>query len=226
MTVRPKKHTMEKMFGYAFTHLNQGGASATVDQFDGDFFSDLARNLAVALKIPLVLLGLGRAQTEKVLGLRWFEMPPEFERSQRQEVAGIPLRDVCDADELKSWWNGTLHAEADLPRVVFPNYVWDLDEGFVKQEVVRLGLIRKGFENPLLTNSELILPMIVSDFKKLGYCSFEPEFARMIREGKANRNEWRNTFEFMEFVVSHDLVWNKGLDAVLGRLGLKRTDLC
>jgi hypothetical protein len=38
MIVRPSAATMEKMFRYAFTHLNEKGCSGTVDQFDGDFF--------------------------------------------------------------------------------------------------------------------------------------------------------------------------------------------
>ena len=37
------------------------------------------------------------------------------------------------------------------------------------------------------------------DVHQLGYSSFEVEFCRMIREGKADLTHWRNVFELLEY---------------------------
>lgn len=225
MTMRPRAATMEKMYRHAFLHLNEKGCSGTVDQFDGDFFSDLARNLAAEMGIPYILCGLSPAQVENILGLKTFMTDPAEEARIREEVAGIRLADVFEPDELKYWWNGSAWPENRRPRMIFPFYIWDLDEEFIKKEVLRLGLMPRGDESPLITNHRLIPLMGIVDMIQLGYSSFEPEFAGMIRKGKAERTQWLYAFEIFEYAARTGRFLGQAIDEALGRLSLSRADL-
>lgn len=107
-----------------------------------------------------------------------------------------------------------------LPRLIFPLAVWRVDEQEIRAEVRRRDLLVPGFDSPLATNSDLIMPMSVVDMLTQGYCSFEPEFSQLVREGKTDAKLWRNLFELLELGVrSGRLV--RDADAVL-----KRLDLC
>lgn len=225
LMLRPRAATMEKMFRYAITHLNAKGCAGTVDQFDGDFFSDLARNLAARLEIPYIFWGLSPTQLEQILGLDDFLTDPADEARSREEVAGIRLRDVFDEEEMHYWWNGPAWPADRRPQMVFPFQVWDLPETFIKKEVGRLGLMPRGDESPLMTNHQLIPLMGIVDMVQLGYSSFEPEFAAMVRRGQADRTYWLHLFETMEYAARSGRFLGKSIDAVLDRLSLQRADL-
>jgi hypothetical protein len=206
-------------------HLDDGGCSGTVDQFDGDLIHDVARNYAAQHGIPLVASGISRTQVERILGLEAFESPRERERARRETVAGVRLDELLEPDERRFFWDGTRWPEARVPRVIFSFYVWDLDEEEVKAHVVRRGLIADGDQSPIVTNSELVPLMGVVDVLTLGYSSFEPEFARMIRRGKADRTAWLHTFELLEYSAKTGRLLGRSLDDVLERLGLSRAEL-
>lgn len=73
------------------------------------------------------------------------------------------------------------------PEIIFPLAYWNVSETEVKKTVRQKKLLLPGTEHPLISNNDLILTMSTLDILNLGYCSFEAEFAKMIREGKANR---------------------------------------
>lgn len=225
VVLRPSATLTKKIFAYAFTHLNERGCSGTVDQFDGDLIHDVARNYAAQHGIPLVLSGISRTQVERILGLASFESPRERERARREVVADIRLDELLDEDELRFFWDGTKWPEERIPRFLFPFYVWDLDEEAIKAEVARRGLIPHGDQSPIVTNSELVPLMGVVDVLTLGYSSFEPEFARMVRRGKADRRQWLHTFELLEYSAMTGRLLGRSLDDVLVRLGLTRQEL-
>lgn len=225
MVLRPRAATMEKMFRYAITHLNEGGCAGTVDQFDGDFFSDLARNLAASMHIPYIICGLSRVQVETILKLNDFMTSCEIESQSREEVAGIRLRDVFDESEMAYWWNGSAWPAEQRPRMIFPFYLWNPSEAFLKAEVLRLGLMPRGDESPLITNHRLIPLMGIVDMIQFGYSSFEPEFARMVREGKADRNHWLHSFETLEYSAKTGKFLGAAIDEALQRLSLRREDV-
>lgn len=225
MTLRPRAATMEKMYRYALTHLNDKGCAGTVDQFDGDFFSDLARNLAAKLEIPYVMCGLSPAQVENILHLKDYITPAEDEARAREEVAGIRLRDLFDAQEMNYWWNGPAWPAERRPRMLFPFFFWDLDEAFIKREVLRLGLMPRGDESPLITNHQLIPLMGIVDMLTFGYSSFEPEFAGMVRQGKADRRHWLYSFETLEYAAKTGRFLGAAVDEALARLCLTRAEV-
>lgn len=224
-TVRPKREMMRKMFSYALTHLNSKGCSGTVDQFDGDFIHDTARNVAASLQVPLVFSGLSKAQVETVLELESFCHPLEFEASRRTEVAGITLSDVFNEPEMKWWWDGTQYKKKDIPRIIYPFYVWNIKEEEIKKEVVSKGYIEDGNQSPLLTNNQLIPLMGIVDMVQLGYSSFEPEFCKNVRRGTSDYEHWRNTFEIVEFAARTGLLISSSIDDLLAQLGLTREEL-
>jgi hypothetical protein len=225
LTLRPAAATMEKMYRYALTHLNDQGCAGTVDQFDGDFFSDLARNLGAKLEIPYIVCGLSSAQVENILHLRDYITSEQDEARPREAVAGIRLRDLFDDQEMNYWWNGPAWPAERRPRMLFPFYFWDLDETFIKREVLRLGLMPRGDESPLITNHQLIPLMGIVDMLTLGYSSFEPEFAGMVRKGKADRRHWLHSFEMLEYSARTGRFLGAAVDEALARLSLTRADI-
>lgn len=221
---RPPSALYEKIFRYAFLHLNANGCSGTVDQFDGDLFHDIARNWAAQKKIPLVLSGCSKTQVMRILGLNHFEFSAEFEAQERTHVAGIRLKDFLDDAEMRYWWNGARIDESSRPRVIFPFYAWDLKESEIIQAVTSMGLLSKS-ASPLLTNSQLVPLMAMVDMVKFGYSSFEPEFTQMIREGKSDAQLWKNIFELSEYAAKTGHLVSQSVDNVLKRLNLSRQEL-
>jgi hypothetical protein len=197
--LRPRREFYVKLFRYTLMHLNAEGSYGTVDFSDGEFMLDSARNLAAEKQIPLIICGYSRYQVENGLGFRHFESPRERERQPRTETAGLKLADMFDEDERKLWWQGQTNPEVDVPRLLFPLYAWDLEEEEIKRKVVEWGLIKDRNQSPIVTNHRLIPLLGVVDVHKFGYSSFENEFCRMIREGKADRIQWQHTFEFLEY---------------------------
>lgn len=110
------------------------------------------------------------------------------------------------------------HIEAgDTENILFP-----LDWWRVSEEEIRAANLVEG--TPATTNSQLILPMLILDIKHLGYASFEPEFAQLVREGKADRKTWLYPFELLGFLVAHGFL-DRDLEKSLHMLDLNPKEL-
>lgn len=223
--IRPPAKLYNKMFRYAFLHLGKNGCSGTVDQFDGDFFHDVARNLAMQMSIPYIISGCSRAQVKRILGLRNFESPLHQEGQKRIAVDGISLKDIFDSNELNWWWDPAKYPGKRPARMLYPFYAWNLEEDFIRSEVLRLGYVEAGKDNPLLTNNQLIPLMALVDMNRDGYSSFEPEFSQMVRAGKADPKFWKNIFEMSEYSAKTGKFISKSVDVMLARLKLDRQDV-
>jgi tRNA(Ile)-lysidine synthase TilS/MesJ len=223
--IRPKIEFYLKLFRYALTHLNSEGSYGTVDFSDGEFMLDSARNLALEKRIPLILCGYSRYQVQNGLNLQDFESPASRESSNRTQVAGLPLKDIFNSDEIKTWWHGENVLEDQRPRLIFPLYAWDLEEEEIKRQVIEWGLMQKKTQSPIVTNHQLIPLLGVVDVHKFGYSSFEKEFCRMIREGKAEREQWQHTFEFLEYTSKTGLFVRPVVESLLKRLNLTTNDV-
>jgi 3'-phosphoadenosine 5'-phosphosulfate sulfotransferase (PAPS reductase)/FAD synthetase len=126
-------------------------------------------------------------------------------------LSWVQLHRICNSTDFKFKSGGI--------EIIHPLAVWRTDEQEIREYVRRHDLMLKGSDSPMVSNSRLIPIMAVLDIKNLGYSSFEPEFAQLIREGKSSRDAWINIFEAMEYVV------NKGyLDGELIRV-LSELDL-
>lgn len=197
--VRPAQDFYKKLFRYGITHLNADGGYGTVDFSDGEFMLDAARSIAAEKKIPLILCGYSKYQIINGLKFKSFEYPRELEAINRTHVAGMKLTDFHNSEEVKLWWQGAEYKENERPRMLFPLYCWDLKEETILQQVKQMGLIQRKTSSPIVTNHLFIPTIGVVDVHKLGYSSYENEFCKMIRDGKADLIHWRNTFEFLEY---------------------------
>lgn len=112
----------------------------------------------------------------------------------------------------------------NCPTFIFPLAVWQTKENEIKEYVRKNNLLLKGTESPIVSNNDLIVTMCALDVLNNGYCSFEPEFAQMIREKKANRKEWLYNFEMLEFVTLKGLL-TKDIKNTLARLNLTLADV-
>ncbi|MFC1479120.1 hypothetical protein ACFL6F_00845 [Planctomycetota bacterium] len=222
---KPAYAFTKKMYRYAFTHLNEKGCSGTVDQFEGDMIFDIARNYAAGNGIPLVIGGISPIQVEQNVGITWFETPREMELSKRENVAGIRLHDIFSSEEMEYWWDGARYPAEKVPRVIFPYYAWGYSEADIRREVVEKGFIPAGNDSPLLTNSQLIPLMSLVDNARFGYSSFEPEFSKLVRAGKADRKFWQSLFEMAEYSAKTGKFIKKSVDDILCRLDLTRSEV-
>jgi len=104
-------------------------------------------------------------------------------------------------------------------RTLFPLWAWRTHEQDIREYVLEHRLIPKGNDSPVVSNSQLILAMSAIDVMNLGYCSFEPEFAKLVREGKADRKVWLHLFELLEYGVKKGHL-DKDVKATLAKLDL------
>lgn len=222
---KPRPALFEKTFRHAFTHLRSGGCYETVDQMDGELTFDIGRNRAAQMEIPLLLAALSGAQVERILGLSSFQPPPEQERQRRVSSAGFRLEELYTPDEMRFWWNGEAWPAAQIPRVLYPFHAWPYDEQRIREEVLQLGLIEPGHDDPLITNNDTIPVMLAVDINYLGYSGFEPEFASLVRKGEAPREVYLNMFQAAEFLARRGELMPRCVDDTLGRLGLSRRDV-
>ncbi len=225
MVFKPRKSLFRKAFRHALKNLNPEGCYTTVDRMDGDLIFDIGRNLTARMDIPLMIAAMSPVQLEKVFGLNDFESPREQEVRRRTHSAGFKLEDLYTPEELNWWWDGTAWTEDRVPRVLYPFKAWPYDEAWISEEVVRLGLLESGGQNPLATNNETIPVMLALDMCVLGYSGFEPEFAQLIREGKADRDAWLNIWETIEFLSKQGKFLPECIDDTLSKLDLTRSEL-
>ena len=110
------------------------------------------------------------------------------------------------------------------PTIIFPLAVWRTNEREIIQ-IVRDGqLLLPGSESPIVSNNDLILAMSAIDILNLGYCSFEPEFAQLIREGKTDRKTWLYLFELLEYATKKGFL-KTDVESALKKLNLTVRDI-
>lgn len=225
--VRPAKAFYKRLFSHGITHLGPEGGYGTVDFSDGEFMLDTARQIAFEKEIPLILCGYSKYQVQN--GLRVFdcESPEATETARRNSVAGLLLADIFDTeDDRARWWQGVdPNGPRRAARLIFPLYAWDLEEEQIKARVQEWGLLSKRNSSVAATNHRLIPLIGVVDVHRLGYSSYEIEFCRMIREGKASREVWLPTFELLEFAAKTGMFVRQIVDDSLAELGLTLDDV-
>ena len=223
VTVTLAKSIYTKSFRFACTHVEKGkGAFETVDRIDADLGFSLAKIHAARHRIPLLLSGLSWTQVERLFDVQSFEVPQSQALKKVTHTLGQDLRNIYAPEELRYWWDPECFDSSSWPRFLHPFYAWRYEEGTIREKVLKLGLIKPGRDSPLLTNNILIPMMIVVDYLRQGYASFEPEFACMVREGKSERIFWRNVFEMLEYSAKTGWMLDREIDRLAGSLGLSR----
>jgi hypothetical protein len=221
--VRPKKSLFQDLFRYCLLNFNQYGGYETVDRSDGDCLFDIAKNFAYRNKIPLILSGLSKVQCEDILGLNSFEIPEESLRQKRLTIAKYNLSDIYNFVDYNYWWDGS--NKDFIPRVIFPFYSWDYDEDKIRSFVKEKKLLPEQLVDPIVTNHTVIPIILALDYLKLGYCTFEPEFSKLVRDGLADRNQWLPVFEALEYLAPKGLFMPESIRKTLAQLELTCTNI-
>jgi hypothetical protein len=224
-TIQPDPRFYEKVFRHAFLNLGQRESSVVVDQFDGDLHGDIARNFAVRHSIPLIADGAQTVQVERYIGIQNYETLRSFEENKRTHLAGFQLDTFLNADDLAHFWDGTKWPKKSIPRMIFPLYAWEYEEKNVIETIQKLGLLSKKKLSPLATNHQLLPLMGAVDIARLGYSSYDPEFANLIRTGGADKKFWQSILEMQEYVMKKNRFVKNSIDTGLKRLSLTRKDL-
>lgn len=225
MVFHPHAELYKRAFRYALLHPQPRGCFLTVDLLDGELTGDICNNVAASLEIPLIFSGASVAQL-KVLGIDSIERDPRTMCVRRTHTsAGLSVEELSSERDQKWWWDGSAWPQARVPRKLFPFQAWGYNEPHIRSEVVRLGYIEVGNENPLLTNNHLIPLLLWLDFKRLGYSSFEPEFAALTRQGRIDRNIALCTAQAMEYLARQGRLLPAGVADCLARLDLTAEQL-
>jgi hypothetical protein len=145
--------------------------------------------------------------------------------NDRTHVAGMPLSEFHNQHETNQWWHGTKYSDNERPRLLFPLYCWDLEEENILQAVQEMGLMQGKAVSPIVTNHLFIPVLGVVDVHKFGYTSYEYEFCKMIRDGKADLVHWRNTFEFLEYTSQNGMFVKNICVEMLDKINLTLEDV-
>lgn len=125
-------------------------------------------------------------------------------------MSWVQLKRICGVDGFESSGDGPT-------RTLHPLAVWRTAEATIRWHVRDAELLEA--DSPLLTNNRLLPAMCAVDFERLGYCGFEPEFAQLVREGKADRTTWLHLFELAEYLTRTGPLREQA-DAILAELNL------
>jgi hypothetical protein len=132
----------------------------------------------------------------------------------------LNMNDIFSDRDKQLFWSGEDWPVERIPRWILPLIAWRPNKEEIVATLEREGLMQAAHTSPILTNNHVLAVMTAIDIKKIGYCSFEPEFADMIRHQKSDATYWRNIFEFVEFLVHRKKFLTEDIRNILNRLKL------
>jgi hypothetical protein len=227
---KPRSSVYKTLYRYTLKNVEMKGSYQTVDRLDGTLNQMLGFYFAYDMDIPLVLAGVDFAQELIMQFHSYFVMPFEdmcsrilTDRMERR--SGFKIADIFTGEDQELFWDGTGKDPERIPQYVLPFVAWRPDKAAILGELEREDLMPESDSSPILTNNQVLSIMTAIDFKTIGYCSFEPEFAEMIRFRENDPVYWRNAFEMAEFGARNKLFLQRTVSKVLGKLGLTFQDV-
>ncbi len=187
----PRKGFYRQMFRHLLQNQESRGAVRTVCYVCAPLFEGYALRVAVEKKIPLVVAGYSPGQPEPE------RMEYEFARdmicAQDWTPPELSESGLFSEADLALFWNPLKYPPGtSFPRYLAPFHAWEYSQADVMQKVVELGLISSSkHASPVHSNCPVNWLLMYSDLQNLGYNPYAPEFAALIREGKASRRYWR-----------------------------------
>ena len=203
LVYRPASDFYKKLFRYVLKNQEARGAVYSVSYVYAPLFEGDALAVATERGIPLVLAGYSPGQPEPE------RMEYEFSRKLICDTDWTPpgLRDSGEFTEaeLSRFWNPHRYpAGTRLPRYLAPFHAWEYDQDDVMRRVFDLKLVQKKKNaSPILSNYPINWLMMFSDLRHFGYNPYLPEFAALIRSGKANRTYWKIMGPVVDFMIRH-----------------------
>ncbi len=225
ISYRPPTTFYRKMFRFLLANQESRGAVRTVCYICAPLFEGYSLKLAMEKKIPLVLAGYGPGQPEP------HRMEYEFSRQLLCETDWTPpeLADsgLFSREELEFFWNPLKYPEGtEFPRYLAPFHAWKYSQEDAMKQVVKLGLIKnKKSANPIHSNCPINWLLMYSDLKNLGFNPYAPEFSKLIREGKANRLQWRFLTPVVNWMIRHKVFLGANVKKSLQWLGMSESEL-
>lgn len=227
LAYRPKKSFYKKFFKEVCIEpsLKNRGCFQTVDMLEFYFFYCIAKNFAAKNSIPLIIDGLAWAQCERLSSLQNFEWPADTETKAVEKELGSFLSKHKTPEFEGYFWNPQKYSPENIPRLIHPYFVWRYEENDIRNRVTQLDLIKSGNDSPLVTNQKVLVMMVLVDYIRLGYCSYEPDITMQIQAGTADRKYWQAIFEMSEYIAQTGWMMKKDIEKIVGELGLSTKDL-
>jgi hypothetical protein len=220
----PPRDFYRKLYRFLLQNQEERGAVRTVCYVCAPLFEGYSLALAVERKIPLVLAGYSPGQPDPD------RMTYEF--SRQIIMSDWTPREVRDSglfteEELRLFWNPFRYPEGTaFPRYLAPYHAWPYNQTETMKKVVELGLIASSKNaSPVHSNCPLNWLLMYSDLKNLKYNPYLPEFAKLIREGKASRAQWRVTIPVVNTMIRTKSFLGRNVKSSLDWLDLTTDDL-
>lgn len=205
LVYRPSEAFYRKLLRYLLSHQEERGAVYTVSYVYAPLFEGDALAQAMALDIPLVFAGYSPGQPERERMV--YEFDPRLIAETDWTPPALADAGLFDDEELSRFWNPLAHAKGkSFPRYVAPLHAWDYAQDQIMDMVYEKGLVaRKRHANPILSNYPINWLLMYSDLRNFGYNPYAPEFAGLIREGKASLRYWRLMSPVVDFLIRNKL---------------------
>ncbi len=222
---RPDPAFYNKLFAYLLKNQEERGAVYTVSYVYAPLFEGDAIRLAIQKDIPLIFAGYSPGQPEKE------RMQYSFSKTLIEKTDWTPpALKTCgyfSEEELSRFYNPLKEgANIAFPRYLAPFHAWKYDQDEIMKKVFELGLVeKKSYASPILSNYPINWLLMYSDLKHFGYNPYIPEFAKLIREGKASRLYWKIAQPVVNFMISNKLFLGKEVQRQQKILNLRDEDL-
>ncbi len=225
LTYTPPHGVLTKIFRYLLCNQEARGAVYTVSYVYAPLFEGAAIELAIQKNIPLILAGYSPGQPEPKRML--YEFDPELIRRENWTPPHLAECGQFSEDELALFYNPLkLPADTKFPRYLAPYHAWDYDQEKVIRKVTELGLVqRSAHASPIVSNYPINWLMMYSDLKHFGYNPYVPEFAALIREGKASLSYWRVMAPVVDFMIRNKVGLGREVRRSMRWLDLQNEDL-
>jgi len=201
ITYTPPSEFYRKLFRYLLCNQEARGAVYTVSYVYAPLFEGDAIKLALEKGIPLVLAGYSPGQPEPE------RMSYEFSRQLIERTdwtpPGLVESNMFSNAELRRFFNPADYAAGTrFPRYLAPFHAWPYNQEDAIRTVVEKDLIESSRNaSPVFSNYPINWLLMYSDLKHFGYNPYAPEFASLIREGKANLSEWRIMAPIVDIMI-------------------------
>lgn len=225
LTYSPPAELYRKLFAYLLRNQEARGATYTVSYVYAPLFEGDAIRTAHEKGIPLVMAGYSPGQPEPE------RMLYEFSRPLIEQTDWTPpqLRQCGEftEDELSRFFNPLRYPPGTrFPRYLAPFHAWKYSQDEAMRGVVEHGLIETSrAASPVFSNYPINWLLMYSDLRNFGYNPYAPEFATLIREGKAKLSEWRIMAPIVDLMVSRRWFLGRHTTTHLKWLGLEPEDL-
>lgn len=220
----PSTRVYKKFIRHLLKNQNEKGAVHTVCYFWLDMREGDMLKLAVEKNIPVILTGYAPGQPEE--GRMLYEMPQKRIHEDWTPY-GLIDQGVFDKDDVKRFWNPTVYPKGTIfPRFLAPFHAWEYDQYKVIEKVVELGLVKnKLHASPVFSNFTLNWLFMYLDLNNFGYNPYLPEFAELIRQGKAKYSQWRVIFPVVDWMIKRKILLGKNVKKGLKWLELEEHEL-